>query len=133
MLCYIIRYLKFFWLKYWYVQLEEWPILKYCFSLFTLIHRLVLSLEFWKIKWSLTCIEILVIQVEFFLGPRLNAQSIGCYNRPCLNGGTCHQDTPYDTYRCSCLEDYSGMSCEIFTGWEHIYLHTITPPVIINI
>ncbi|XP_022345606.1 uncharacterized protein LOC111138093 isoform X2 [Crassostrea virginica] len=58
------------------------------------------------------CIEVVAIHC---MGPRLNAQSIGCYNRPCLNGGTCHQDTPYDTYRCSCLEDYSGMSCEIFT------------------
>lgn len=36
----------------------------------------------------------------------------GCASSPCLNGGTCRQDTTYG-FRCECTAQYSGSLCQV--------------------
>lgn len=34
-----------------------------------------------------------------------------CYNNPCRNGGTCHNE--FQTYGCACPDGFTGRNCEI--------------------
>ncbi|XP_048747662.2 uncharacterized protein LOC125659908 [Ostrea edulis] len=62
---------------------------------------------------SYICIEVVNLHCK---GPVQTAQKITCRNNPCQNGGTCHQNSPYEAYRCTCLNGYTGNSCENPTG-----------------
>ncbi|XP_062606477.1 oncoprotein-induced transcript 3 protein-like [Saccostrea cucullata] len=55
------------------------------------------------------CIEVVNIHCK---GPIMTTASIGCRNNPCQNGGSCHQNSPYEAYHCTCLDGFTGESCE---------------------
>jgi len=50
--------------------------------------------------------------VVFFL--RISKGVNGCFSSPCKNGGTCYGNS--DTYRCECVDPWSGPLCEISSG-----------------
>ena len=35
-----------------------------------------------------------------------------CYSNPCEEGGTCHEDPPNKSYKCTCLPAFTGKRCE---------------------
>ncbi|XP_061178331.1 oncoprotein-induced transcript 3 protein-like [Saccostrea echinata] len=61
------------------------------------------------------CIEVVNIHCK---GPVMTTTSIGCHNNPCQNGGSCHQNSPYEAYHCTCLDGYIGETCENSTIFE---------------